>query len=82
MFDSLVSFFDRLQQGVLIWTFAALIYALAYWRRENETEVLSEHTHEPLPTVSEQCIRNKKTESGWLPGTRQESLHRTKTIES
>ena len=36
MIDSLVSFFDRLQQGVLIWTFAALIFAIRYWRRENE----------------------------------------------
>lgn len=36
MFDGLVSFFDRVQQSIVIWNFAALIIALEYWRRANE----------------------------------------------
>jgi putative inorganic carbon (HCO3(-)) transporter len=62
MLDGLVSFFDRVQQSIVIWNFAALIIALEYWRRANEEAPMPLHTP-PLPPAPTQ------RGPGWLRGT-------------
>lgn len=67
MVDSLVSFFDRLQQGVVIWTFASLIFALNYWRREHEG--INQLDHEiPISKLTENKPGHdkKRNRNGWL----------------
>lgn len=71
MFDHLVSFFDRLQQGILIWIFAAMIFALDYWRRENETRQ-SWMPDQPSPpnrsaAGSQAEPMRQNTSQQWLP---------------
>lgn len=76
MIDSLVSFFDRLQQGVLIWTFAGLIFALAYWRRANESnagsankdaETNQQHVYSSIDVTNHTGFIRGSSPAAWLP---------------
>lgn len=62
MFDSLVSFFERLHEGILIWIFAALIFALSNWREKNESNIAID---QELP--SNDSIENNKISNSFLP---------------
>lgn len=82
MFDGLVSFFDRLHEGILIWTFAGLIFALSYWRHENELnqdsdDGLQDSTLDP-PNISQSGFVSKPPSSAWLSHS---SQHKTKHVE-
>lgn len=71
MFDHLVSFFDRLQQGILIWIFAALIVALQYWRHENEMNQNSINDLDPAfmekSSAPQVALVHQPSSKGWLP---------------
>lgn len=71
MFDGLVSFFDRLQQGILIWIYAGFIFALAYWRYENDSVSSPEPVQQSAPQGSQAKPRlgftRPSSNAGWVP---------------
>ncbi|MFT4712014.1 MAG: putative inorganic carbon (HCO3(-)) transporter [Candidatus Azotimanducaceae bacterium] len=71
MVDGLVSFFDRLQQGIFIWIYASFIFSLAYWRYENDSVSSLEPELKSVPQVSQAPLRlgftRPSSNGGWLP---------------
>jgi len=80
MFDGLVSFFERLHEGILVWTFAGLILALSYWRQENELNPAQSTDTQAgslsTPLISQVDKTHRPSSSAWLPHSPLSNLKR------